>query len=44
MEMDIILVLFKAAETQHSVHYINFIGDGDSSVYPTMVGGVPRWR
>ena len=32
---------FKAAETQHGMRYINFIGDGDSSVYPTLVTGVP---
>ena len=43
METDIILAGFKAAETQHGVHYINFIGNGDSSVYPTLVAGVPGW-
>ena len=43
METDIILAGFKAAETQHGVRYINFIGDGDSSVYPTLVAGVPGW-
>ena len=43
METDIILAGFKAAKTQHGVHYINFIGDGDSSVYPTLVAGVPGW-
>ena len=43
MEMDIILARFKATETQHSVCYINFIGDDDSSVYSTLVAGVPGW-
>ena len=43
METDIILAGFKAAETQHGVRYINYIGDGDSSNYPTLVAGVPGW-
>jgi len=43
METDIILTGFKAAEKQHGVRYIKFIGDGDSSVYPTLVAGVPGW-
>jgi len=25
------------------MHYIKFIGNGDSSVYPTLVAGVPGW-
>ena len=43
MESDIILEGFLAAEKQHGDRYINFIGDGDSSVYPTLVSGVPGW-
>lgn len=43
METDIILTGFKAAEKQHGVQYIKFIGDGDSSVYPSLVAGVPGW-
>ena len=42
MESDIILEGFLAAEKQHGVCYINyFIGDRDSSIYPTLVAGVP---
>ena len=41
MEMDFISAEFKTAETKHSVRYINFIGDGDISVYPTLLAGVP---
>ena len=40
---DIILKGFLAAEKQHGVRYINFVGDGDSSVYPTLVSNVPGW-
>jgi len=43
MESDIILEGFKAAEQQHCAWYINFIGDGDSSVHSTLVSGVPGW-
>ena len=43
MESDIILEGFLAAEKQHGVRYINFVGDGDSSVYPTLVSNVPGW-
>ena len=44
METDIILIGFKAAEKQHGVRYIKFIRDGDSSVYPSLIAGVPGWR
>ncbi len=27
----------------HGVRYMNFVGDGDSSVYPTLVQNVPVW-
>ena len=43
MESDLILEGFLAAEKQHGVRYINFVGDGDSSVYPTLVSNVPGW-
>ena len=43
METDIILNGFMVAEEQHGVRYINFVGDGDSSMYPTLVAGVPGW-
>ena len=43
METDIILEGFLAAEKEHGVRYINFVGDGDSSVYPTLVSSVPGW-
>ena len=33
MESDIILEGFRKAEQQHGLQYINFIGDGDSSVH-----------
>jgi len=41
METDIILQGFLEAEKQHGVRYTNFIGDGDSSVYPTLIANVP---
>lgn len=43
MEPDIILEGFKQAEKVHGVRYIRFIGDGDSSVYPTLIQCVPGW-
>ena len=43
MESDIILEGFLAAEKQNGVRHINFIGDEDSSVYPTLVSGVLGW-
>ena len=43
MESDIILEGFSIAEQQHSVRYINFIGDGDSSVHTTLISGVCGW-
>ena len=41
METDIILEGFLQCETQHGLRYISFIGDGDSSVYPTLISSVP---
>ena len=43
MESDIILKGFCKAEKQHGLRYINFIGDGNSSVDTTLVSGVPEW-
>lgn len=43
METDIILEGFKQAERVHGVRYLRFIGDGDSSVYPTLLESVPGW-
>ena len=31
------------AEQVHGVRYMQFIGDGDSSVYPTLLANVPDW-
>ncbi len=43
METDIILEGFLEAEKVHGVRYIHFIGDGDSSVHPTLIQNVPGW-
>ena len=43
MEPDIILEGFCKAEQQHGLRYINFIGDGDSSVHTTLISGVRGW-
>ena len=44
METDIILEGFKQAESNHGLRYIKFIGDGDSSVFPTLTSEVPGWE
>ena len=41
METDIILEGFRTCEQQHDVRYTSFIGDGDSSVYPTLISSIP---
>ena len=41
MEADIILEGFKAAHDQHGLRYTEFIGDGDSSVQPTLAQNLP---
>ena len=41
MKANIILEGFKKCEEQHRVRYIGFIGDGDSSVYPTLISNLP---
>ena len=38
-----ILEGFRKAEQQHDLRYINFIGDGDSSVHTTLISGVSGW-
>ena len=43
METDIIVEGFRNAEKTHGVRYTRFIGDGDSSVYPTLLQSVPVW-
>ena len=43
METDIILDGFLKAEQTHGVRYTRFIGDGDSSVFPTLRENVPIW-
>ena len=34
---------FCQCELVHGVRYLRFIGDGDSSVYPTFMQSVPGW-
>ena len=41
METDIILEGFLEAGSVHGVRYTEFIGDGGSSVYPTLIQNVP---
>ena len=41
IETDIIVEGFCQSETQHGLHYTEFIGDGDSSVHRTLVRKVP---
>ena len=43
METDIIVEGFVKAEATHGVRYTKFVGDGDSSVYPTLLNKVPVW-
>ena len=43
METDTILEGFLEAEKVHGLRYTRFIGDGDSSVYPTLLQSVPGW-
>ena len=43
MEVDIIVEGFIEAERVHGVRYTQFVGDGDSSVYPTLIQQVPGW-
>ncbi len=34
---------FLEAERVHGLRYIRFVGDGDSSVHPTLIKNVPEW-
>ena len=43
METDIILEGFLEAEKVHGLRYTKFIGDGDSSVHPTLLQNVHGW-
>lgn len=43
MESDILLQGFLEAEATHGIRYITFVGDGDSSVYPTLLSQVRVW-
>ena len=43
MEVDVILEGFLKAEQSHGVRYMRFVGDGDSSVFPTLRQSVPVW-
>ena len=43
METDIIVQGFCESEHVHGVRYIRFIGDGDSSVYSTLIQSVTGW-
>ena len=38
-----ILEGFREAERVHEVCYMHFVGDGNSSVYPTLILEVPVW-
>ena len=43
MGTDIILQGFKEAESKYGLKYTTFIGDGDSSLHPNLITGVPGW-
>ena len=43
MKTDIMVEGFYQCERVHGVRYLCFIGDGDSSVYPTLIQSVPGW-
>ena len=43
METDIILQGFKEAESKYGLKYPTFIDDGDSSLHPNLITGVPGW-
>ena len=43
MEADIILEGFRQSEIMHGLRYLWLIGDGDSSVYHSVVTGVPTY-
>ena len=43
MEANIIVEGFQLSEQMHGVRYLWFIGDGGSSVYHSVVNGVPSY-
>ena len=43
METDVILEGFCMAESTHGVRYMRMVGDGNSSVYSTLLLNVPVW-
>ena len=43
METDILVNTFKEAEKKYDLRYTAFVGDGDSSVYPSLIAEVPCW-
>lgn len=43
MEINIIVEKSKQAEERYSIRFMYFVGDDDSSVYPTLVSSIPVW-
>ena len=43
IETDNVPEWFLEAQRVHGVRYTEFIGDGDSSMYPTLIQDVPGW-
>lgn len=43
MESDIILEGFREAEGKYGIRYLELVGDGDSSVLPTLISQGPSW-
>ena len=43
METDILVAAFQEAENKYGLRYTTYVGDGDSSVYPSLIASVPGW-
>ena len=43
MEADIILEGFRMSESMHGLRHLWFIGDGDNSVYNSLITSVPSY-
>ena len=43
METSIIVEAFKESESKYGLRYTEFVGDGDSSVYPNLITEVPEY-
>ena len=43
METDIKVQGFQEAESNYGLRYTKFVGDGDRSVHPSLITGVPQW-